>query len=69
MPSLAITRKEVIELDMEGKLPRNLTNPILKDNVRLPVGGWLIAKFKANNPGRYCEMIPVVLYEGSTVPP
>lgn len=47
----SITRAEVEALDARGKLQRNLRNPIQKDTVLVPDGGYTIVRFRASNPG------------------
>ena len=37
--------------DAEGKLPRQLTDPIAKDTVTVPDGGYTILRLHATNPG------------------
>ncbi|XP_071438592.1 uncharacterized protein [Hetaerina americana] len=39
------------ELDRNGKIYRNLVDPIVKDTVSIPNGGYAILRFKADNPG------------------
>lgn len=34
-----------------GDIVRNYDSPIAKDNFMLPVGGFLVVRFKADNPG------------------
>ena len=38
--------------DSEEPLPRNLVNPILKDTVTIPSGGYSIIRVETNNPGK-----------------
>ena len=40
-----------MDLDAAGGITRNLINPIKKDNIMMPVGGWAVVRFKATNPG------------------
>ncbi|KAL4235459.1 multicopper oxidase [Mactra antiquata] len=47
----SITREMIKEMDIRGKLVRNLKNPIKKDTVMVPDGGYTIIRFKADNPG------------------
>lgn len=46
-----VSRSTVEELDRRGKLRRNLRNPIKKDTVMVPDGGYTIIRFHAKNPG------------------
>lgn len=39
-------------LDIEHKIPRNLTNPPIKDTVTVPDGGYTILRLHASNPGK-----------------
>jgi L-ascorbate oxidase len=43
--------QDIINLDNENKLKRNLENPPFKDTIQIPSGGYTIIKFHANNPG------------------
>lgn len=43
--------EEVKELDRQGLLPRNLVDPVAKDTVTVPDGGYVILRMFANNPG------------------
>lgn len=51
VPDTNITRSQVIELDRQGKIVRNLVNPPYKDTVTLPDGGYSVVRFRATNPG------------------
>ncbi|KAG8230257.1 hypothetical protein J437_LFUL009795 [Ladona fulva] len=45
-------RIEVLkDMDRKGKLPRNLVDPVVKDTVFIPSGGYAVLRFKADNPG------------------
>lgn len=46
------TRDEVIQMDRDGEIKRNFTNVMLKDTIMLPDGGYVVTRFKADNPGR-----------------
>ena len=39
------------KLDDQGKLIRNFNRPIIKDSVALPIQGYAIIRFIADNPG------------------
>ena len=41
-----------MDLDDSGGIKRNLNNPIEKDNIMMPVGGWAVVRFNATNPGK-----------------
>ncbi|XP_053398492.1 uncharacterized protein LOC123558060 [Mercenaria mercenaria] len=43
--------EEVKRLDVQGRLPRNLVDPVAKDTVTVPDGGYSILRFHADNPG------------------
>ncbi|XP_069128829.1 uncharacterized protein [Argopecten irradians] len=45
------TLEEVKKLDDEGKLTRNLVDPVDKDTVTVPDGGYVILRVHAINPG------------------
>lgn len=49
----SITASYVKSLDAQGKLPRNLDNPPVKDTVTVPAGGYTIVRFVADNPGTW----------------
>lgn len=38
-------------MDENGLLMRNLDNPVYKDTVTIPDGGYSVVRFHANNPG------------------
>ncbi|XP_060581831.1 uncharacterized protein LOC132738361 [Ruditapes philippinarum] len=46
-----LTLDKVKQLDAEGKLHRNFVDPVFKDTVTIPDGGYTIIRFHANNPG------------------
>ena len=41
------------DLDNQGLLQRNFDHPPLKDTVTVPVGGYTIIRFIADNPGTW----------------
>ena len=43
--------EDIIDLDNQGKLERNLINPPFKDTIQIPSGGYTILRFSALNPG------------------
>ncbi|XP_017770698.1 PREDICTED: laccase-1-like [Nicrophorus vespilloides] len=45
------TFQQVRDLDNRGLLKRNCTNPVRKDTVSIPDGGYVIIRFYADNPG------------------
>ena len=52
--------EKVIKLNEEGKIVRNLKNPILKDTVSVPDAGFTLIRFLADNPGFWlfhCHML------------
>ncbi|XP_041367041.1 laccase-4-like [Gigantopelta aegis] len=46
-----LPRDVVTKMDDEGKLPRNLIDPPVKDTIHIADGGYAIIRFKADNPG------------------
>ncbi|KAF5297473.1 hypothetical protein FQR65_LT10009 [Abscondita terminalis] len=46
-----VTQAKVEELDRKGLIKRNLRNPVKKDTVTVPDGGYTILRFHASNPG------------------
>lgn len=46
-----VTTEEILELDNNNLLMRNLENPPIKDTVTVPDGGYTIIRFIASNPG------------------
>jgi hypothetical protein len=44
-------RSQVIELDKQGLLKRNLHTPPSRDTVSVPMNGYTIIRFVADNPG------------------
>ena len=58
-PGNDITLQTVKDRDREGKIPRNLDNPPLKDTVVVPDAGYTLVRFVADNPGYWllhCHM-------------
>lgn len=58
-PGNFITREQVVKLNTEGKIRKNLQNPPLKDNVAVPDAGFTIIRFHADNVGYWlfhCHM-------------
>ena len=49
----SITLDQIRNLDQQGKLNRNLDKPPIKDTVTVPVGGYSIFRFVADNPGSW----------------
>ncbi|XP_014258517.2 laccase-1-like isoform X1 [Cimex lectularius] len=45
------TVQQIEELDAKGMIKRNLINPVTKDTVNVPDGGYTIIRFYADNPG------------------
>ena len=45
------TLQEVVELDEKGLIERKLSNPLMKDDVTIPDGGYTVIRFTADNPG------------------
>ncbi|XP_054771059.2 uncharacterized protein LOC129278960 [Lytechinus pictus] len=45
------TTEEFKRLDAEGQIRRNLKNPPRKDTIMIPAGGYVIGRFRADNPG------------------
>ncbi len=43
--------EEIKRMHENGLLKRNLNKPIIKDTVTVPVGGYTIIRFVADNPG------------------
>ncbi|XP_070502911.1 uncharacterized protein [Chironomus tepperi] len=46
-----ITLKHALELDRKGLLNRQFKGPPLKDTIAVPNNGYVILRFKADNPG------------------
>ncbi|XP_063967636.1 uncharacterized protein LOC129279112 [Lytechinus pictus] len=74
------TIEDFKRLDAEGKIKRNLKNAPRKDSFMVPQGGYLILRFRANNPGwwlLHCHvdyhlklgMGMVIHVEGDMAPP
>ena len=49
----SVTTNEIVEMDNKGLLRRNFHRPIIKDTVTVPVGGYTILRFRADNPGTW----------------
>ncbi|XP_022095078.1 laccase-25-like [Acanthaster planci] len=45
------TIEKVIQLDKAGKIHRRTVNTPIKDTVNVPVGGYVVVRFVADNPG------------------
>lgn len=46
-----LSRDKVMQLDTEGKLKRYVLDPVAKDTVTIPPGGYTIVRIVAENPG------------------
>ncbi|KAK7083883.1 Mco1p [Halocaridina rubra] len=42
---------EVVDLDAAGGIVRKLEDPVQKDSVTVPDGGYTVVRFTADNPG------------------
>ena len=49
--------EEVMTLDAKGKLQRQLTDPVAKDTVTVPDGGYTILRLHATNPGTSLNLL------------
>lgn len=47
-----LSRDKVMQLDTEGKLKRYVLDPVAKDTVTIPPGGYTIVRIVAENPGK-----------------
>jgi len=63
MPDLYMTREDLLKLDSAGEIKRNFDKPIKKDTIMMPNGGYVVTRFKAENPGwcYYCIVIIISL--------
>ena len=55
----AIGKEDVKRMNNAGRIKRNLVDPIQKDTMPVPDGGFSIMRFKADNPGfwiLHCHM-------------
>ena len=48
----SINEEKMKQLDRQGRVKRNLRNPIAKDTLPVPYNGFSIIRFIADNPGR-----------------
>jgi L-ascorbate oxidase len=54
------------EFDKNGTLRRNFVKPPIKDSVSLPINGYTIIRFYANNPGLWplhCHLAMVIFHK------
>lgn len=49
------TVEKVKQLDREGKVKRKLDHAPIKDTMKVPINGYTIVRFHANNPGKFKE--------------
>ena len=49
----SIRLDEVKKMDEEGKINRNYNRPPVKDTITVPVGGYTVIRFLADNPGTW----------------
>lgn len=47
-----ITKNEIISLDSDGRMLRNLVNPVQKDTFVIPNKGYVILRFYTDNLGK-----------------
>ena len=58
-PENSITKEAIEELNINGKIKKNLNNPPLKDTVVVPDAGFTVLRFVADNVGYWlfhCHM-------------
>ena len=48
-----LQRSQLEEMDKAGSIKRKLISPIYKDSVMVQDGGYIVLRFKADNPGIY----------------
>jgi len=48
---MTISKDQIKQMDAAGEIVRNYDNPLLKDTIMMPDGGYVIVRFKAENPG------------------
>lgn len=49
-----INLKHALEWDRKGLLHRQFAKPPLKDTIAVPNNGYVVLRFRADNPGRVC---------------
>lgn len=58
-PNVTLNVQEIQAMDERGELKRNFDRPIIKDTVAMPLQGYAIVRFVADNPGfwmLHCHM-------------
>ena len=48
-----ILLSDIMSMEQNGTLKRNLDNPPIKDTVMIPNGGYAVVRFVADNPGTW----------------
>lgn len=48
-----VTAEEIKEMDRRGLIRRRRTSPPYKDTLAVPNNGYVIVRFRADNPGEY----------------
>lgn len=46
-----ISKAQLHQLDEQGEIIRNFNRPVVKDSFMVPNGGYIVGKFRADNPG------------------
>lgn len=49
----SISVDDVKKMDEDGKIKRNFNRPPVKDTITVPVGGYTVIRFLADNPGTW----------------
>lgn len=51
------TVEKIKRLDRKGKIKRKLDHAPIKDTIKVPLNGYTIVRFHANNTGNFCVPI------------
>lgn len=52
-----INLKHALDLDRRGLLNRQFNLPPAKDTIAVPNNGYVVFRFRADNPGMFCMML------------
>lgn len=61
-----INLKHALDLDRRGLLDRHFNLPPAKDTIAVPNNGYVVFRFRADNPGKYCITCNTIFYSYDT---
>lgn len=62
-----INLKHALDLDRRGLLDRHFNLPPLKDTIAVPNNGYVVFRFRADNPGEYINYFHRNIIDNKTI--